>query len=229
VELFTSEGCSSCPPADRALERLEHSQPVTDALIVPLSLHVDYWNRLGWADPYSSAAFSERQERYSDAFGGNRVYTPQMIVDGSTEFVGDESRAIKAVAEALKKSKAPVTLTVSPRCASSAEVKVSVGQLPEPIKKDPVEVYVAITESGLVNDVKRGENAGRSLRHTAVVRQLRSLGEVTANASDRFVATTHVSTDKSWNLKTLKAVAFLQQMNGRRIVGAAVQPLCAVP
>src|SRR5712692_9441430 len=92
VELFTSEGCSSCPPADAVLERLERNQPVPNAQIISLGFHVDYWNQLGWADPFSSAAFSLRQEEYSNAFGGDRIYTPQMVVDGAREFVGESRR-----------------------------------------------------------------------------------------------------------------------------------------
>src|SRR5262249_60659442 len=92
VELFTSEGCSSCPPADAALERLVRSQPVRGAEIIPLGFHVDYWNRLGWADPFSSAQFSQRQGGYSHAFWGNRVDKPRIEVDGSRDIIARRGR-----------------------------------------------------------------------------------------------------------------------------------------
>ena len=224
VELFTSEGCSSCPPADAALEHLARSQPVRGAEIIPLGFHVDYWNRLGWADPYSSPAFSLRQEEYSEAFGGDRIYTPQMVVDGSREFIGDESLAIKSVAAASKQPKTGIEMTLSPRCELSSSLKLTVAPLSSSSTGDASELLVAVTESGLVSKVVRGENAGRTLRHTAVVRQLRSLGEVARGEKSSVTST--LSLDKGWKRGAIQVVAFLQEKKSRRILAATAQTLC---
>src|SRR5579863_7576892 len=106
VELFTSEGCSDCPPADALLEKLDRSQPVRNAQMVVLSEHVDYWNDIGWKDPYSSHEFSARQGDYAHRFRLDGPYTPQMVVDGEAQFVGsDERRAILAIEGAAKVEK----------------------------------------------------------------------------------------------------------------------------
>src|SRR5262245_6593659 len=127
VELFTSEGCSSCPPADEALRRLASTQPVPGVEIVAMSEHVDYWNSGGWTDPFSSAQFSQRQDEYAKAFGLDGIYTPQMIVDGNEEFVGNDiAKASRAVSRAAATAKRPFQLTATKVNADSVRLQVQI-------------------------------------------------------------------------------------------------------
>jgi hypothetical protein len=226
VELFTSEGCSSCPPADAVLTRLVETQPVTGAEIIPLSEHVDYWNRLGWADPYSSAQFSERQSQYARVFAKEDVYTPQMVVDGQAEFVGSAmSRALDAVAKAARRTKAVVEVTAVETKSDQVKLRIR-AELPSEISEgDVVEVILAITESDLRSSVSRGENAGRKLSHTAVVRNLNALGSFTSQGKDPFTAEPIVRLEKGWRPDRLRAVVFVQERSSRRILGAGVTGL----
>lgn len=222
VELFTSEGCSSCPPADVLLLQLEDKQPIAGAEIIALSEHVDYWNRLGWTDPYSSAFFSQRQSEYSRAFGLDDIYTPQMVVDGRTQFVGSNSkRAREAITEAVKTPKANVTIarSVKPQTNEIAVI-IKVEDLPEVSAGDSAEVMLVITESNLNSSVLRGENSGRKLAHTAVVRQFKFISKIDP-AKNNFSAAQTVALEKGWKQENIKVVAFVQERGSRRILGAA--------
>src|SRR5437868_1081075 len=162
VELFTSEGCSSCPPADALLSRLDREQPVEGAEVIALAQHVDYWNSLGWADPFSSHDFSARQGEYAEAFGKEGVYTPQMIVDGRAQFPGGESdKAVAAIAQAAREPKAEVSLERAPNQADAGDalrLSVRVERLPKLSDGDTADIILAVTESNLSSDVARGEN-----------------------------------------------------------------------
>jgi hypothetical protein len=156
VELFTSEGCSSCPPADRVLAELAQ-----DPRVIGLGFHVDYWDGLGWKDPLSTSAASGRQHAYARTLG-NGDYTPQMVVDGRVEFVGSDSTSARAaVARSLEK-KPSVAVAVA---IDGDTVKWSLDRAPANAK-----VLVAIVEDGVVHRVPRGENSGRTLHHDRAVR-----------------------------------------------------------
>jgi hypothetical protein len=221
VELFTSEGCSSCPPADALLKLLSERQPVPGTEIIALEEHVDYWNHLGWKDPFSSPEFSERQNQYARVFGNNGVYTPQMVVDGHTEFVGSRSREAQGVIErAAAQPKLAIQLTPKSPPANgvaSFDIKVS-GLLQIPSAHQP-ELWIAITEKGLHSDVKAGENSGEDLQHAAVVRTLFKSNSLSASSDYQ----THVSAkiDPSWRLENLAFVAFVEEKSSRKIIGAA--------
>jgi hypothetical protein len=226
VELFTSEGCSSCPPADVLLMQLEEKQPIANAEIIALSEHVDYWNRLGWADPFSSSLFSQRQSDYSRAFGLEDIYTPQMVVDGRAEFVGSNAKkAREAITEAIHAPKAKVTIAPFAKAeASATAVTVTVENLPKLKTGDTAEVLLAIAESNLNSNVLRGENSGRKLTHTAVVRKLNGIGSLDSS-NKNFTATANVVIEKNWKPDNIKIVAFVQERVSRRILGAAVVKL----
>jgi hypothetical protein len=165
VELFTSEGCSSCPPADDALMQLAQQNP-NDSHLLVLSFHVDYWNRLGWKDPYSSSRWSDRQRIYS-AHTNDNIYTPQCIVNGTKSFVGSEARTLNEAVRAAKRSATLVEVS-----ATYAHEQISyaiTGDL------TGAELNIAVVESGLRSHVRSGENKGRELSHTHVVRSLRTI------------------------------------------------------
>ena len=208
VELFTSEGCSSCPPADRLLARLASEQPVPGALVVALSLHVDYWDRLDWKDPFSSSAFTARQGAYALRFGSaGRVYTPQMVVDGKTEFVGtDESAARRAIEAAAKGPRAFARVVP----ATDRELRVTIAGAPP-----GASVVLAVTEDPPVSDVTRGENAGRKLAHVAVAREIRVVGAV--DARGRFDANTRFPIENG----TRRVFVFAQELATGRVLGVS--------
>src|SRR5215208_1344405 len=222
VELFTSEGCSSCPPADALLARLDKTQPVEGALVVPLALHVDYWNYLGWADPFSAREYSERQGEYAAAFGKDGVYTPQMIVDGVKEFPGGNERvALEAVGQAAREPKAEVLLARDPAQTDELiRISVQIDKFPKQTEGDPVYVLLAVTESGLASDVARGENSGRRLDHVGVVRVLKQLGILPDTRGVPFKAETGVLVGKGWRRENLRAVVFAQERGTRRVLAA---------
>ena len=178
AELFTSEGCSSCPPADQLLQRIDQLQPVAGAQVLVLGEHVDYWNQLGWRDPFSSAQFTERQQRYSRTLGAE-VYTPQLVVDGREQVLGSDPTAVRdAIARAAAKPKLPVHIVTAKRDNAEALVTVSVDAIP----KGRAEVWVAIADESARSTVTRGENAGHTLSHVAVVRSLTKAGAVNHSA-----------------------------------------------
>jgi hypothetical protein len=217
VELFTSEGCSSCPPADVLLSRLA-KESVPGAQVIPLGLHVDYWDELGWKDPASMHAATDRQSNYARALGiGDRIYTPQVVVDGRAEMIGTDVAAIqRAITKALKQPRASLTLAVDVD-GDALNARATVTGLPAEAAKESVDAVLAVTEDDLTNVVKRGENSGRTLHHDAVVRTLVPMGSIHA---DRDV-TERATLKPEWRRDRLHAVVFLQARKSQRIWGAA--------
>lgn len=166
LELFTSEGCSSCPPADRLLSDVIEDAKEKGLKVYALSFHVDYWNRLGWKDPYSSSIFSQRQRNYARVLNSN-VYTPQIVVNGQGEFVGsNRAKAALAVKKALNNPVKDLKISFDPKLMGE-RISYSFSSK-EPVKN--AVLNVALVESGLSQQVNRGENRGRNLKHDNVVR-----------------------------------------------------------
>ena len=225
VELFTSEGCSSCPPADRLLATLAATQPVEGAEVIPLGLHVDYWDQLGWRDRFSSGAATNRQRVYSRVFNIDSIYTPQIVVDGRSELVGsDGNGARRAIERALDAAHGRLQVELEPSGGDAVAVSVAASDLPQPSHGDRDELVVAITEDQLKSDVRRGENHGRVLTHVAVVRSL-VIGEAKPGDGAMRFGLSRLPIGTDWNRDNLKIVTFVQEARSRRIVAAAWRPV----
>jgi hypothetical protein len=195
VELFTSEGCSSCPPADRLLESL-------DPQVIVLSEHVDYWDRLGWRDPYSAHANTLRQATYARSFGIEGPYTPQMVIDGVAEFVGNDARrAMDEVARARSHEKVGVHLS---RTAAGVQVQIDA-------TAKSADVWLALADDSGTSQVTAGENRGRNLHHVAILRGLRKLGSIKRNVS--FTQTVAVPPENG------RVIVFVQDSGLGRVYG----------
>ena len=228
VELFTSEGCSSCPPADQVLSRLEsprygNAGKSKQVVMVPpgvqvitLGEHVDYWDQLGWKDKFSSPLFSARQQDYGKAFHLESVYTPEIVVNGQKEVLGSDSRAVQeAIGKAAKEPQAQVAITMT----SAQTISFSVSKLPP--GSHEAEILLGVTEGGLVTSVFGGENSGRQLRHSAVVRSLTSLGRLDPRRPGEYSAVAQLNLRQDWNRANVTLVLFIQDRVTRHILGAA--------
>jgi len=222
VELFTSEGCSSCPPADALLEKLNRLQPVRGARLIVLSEHVDYWNHAGWEDPYSSHLYSERQSVYADRFGLSSDYTPQMVVDGRRQFVGNNAQAAEqALADAAKRPKIHVMVSnifIDAEHNVRAHIEVDGSLLISSKKK--AEVYVALVLTHAESQVTGGENTGRKISHTNVVRRLVNVGIMPAG--QMFARDIQLRTERGIDPTNLQVVAFVQDADLGQILGSGI-------
>jgi hypothetical protein len=212
VELFTSEGCSSCPPADAALAALARDPAFKAAEVIPLELHVDYWNNLGWADPFSAPEFTARQEDYARVLGGDGLYTPQAVIDGWVSGVASSGTLRRGVEKAAARSKARLEVLVT-----SAKPGLDV------LVRSPSglsgRLLVALSEDRLSSKVERGENKGLTLAHAPVARLLVDDGPVAAEHHVR------LGISSGWKREQLRVVAFVQEPGGRVVaVGTAPVP-----
>lgn len=221
VELFTSEGCSDCPPADNLLAELDRTQPVPGALIIPLEEHVDYWDQQGWRDPFSSAAFTERQEAYARLLNVASPYTPQMIVAGQREFVGSASHTARAAIAAAAQTpgvEVALDLTSGTPPDDSLHAAIRAPALPANAGES-AEVYLAVTEDGLASDVRAGENAGRHMEHRATVRKFVSAGKMEPGKPFNGKVDSRIA--PGWKRENLRVVVLLEGAKSGKIFGAA--------
>lgn len=215
VELFTSEGCNSCPPADRILEMLSKEQPVDGVYIVALSEHVTYWDHQGWKDPFGAQRYTQRQNAYGSRFKLESVFTPQLIIDGATQFVGTDTAALKRALEDAAGTPKP-RLTVEAALDAKGGLSGSVsGPGLEAGKAEGADLLWAVTEDDLVVEVKRGENANRTLRHSGVVRTLVTK-KIEATGATPVSAT--IQLESEWKRENLRLVAFVQSAKTKRVL-----------
>ena len=229
VELFTSEGCSSCPPADTLLANLDAQQPIAGAEVIALEEHVTYWDQLGWVDPFSGLQWTERQQDYAATRHDGGVYTPQMVVNGQAEFVGSREReAHEAIQKAAAQPHAEITISnEAAKKPNESQFKIAVAKLPDPNNAGQAEIYLAITETDLHSAVKAGENSGVDVHHSAVVRTFKKIGSADPAKEPAFSGEPSIKFDKNWKRENLRAVVFVQEKRSRRILGAAqtrIQP-----
>jgi hypothetical protein len=217
VELFTSEGCSSCPPADALLRKLDSSQPIPGAQLIVLEEHVDYWDDLGWKDPFSSHDWTLRQTEYAQRLNVRAPYTPQMVVNGGVELLGsDSSNARKVFNAARSLPVVPVRISAIRVESGKVHAHIEAGEVPA-----KGQVFMALALDHADTQVKRGENGGRHLEHVDVLQSLNSAGKVQKGQS--FSKDVVVSAGKPGTAYRL--IAFIQEPDQGKIMGAAVERL----
>ncbi len=210
IELFTSEGCSSCPPADELVARIQKESK--DKPVYILAYHVDYWNRLGWKDVFSSADFSKRQNDYANYLNLQSVYTPQIVVNGKTEFVGSEEGTLRnAIKTSLQKTPtAQLALNVTAIDQNQANLKYTAGGA----DKNTI-LLVAILQKNAQTKVERGENGGHTLSHVQIVRKLQ---RVSLNGNGGSVS---VALPQGFDRQNWEIMGLLQNTSNGTVTGAA--------
>jgi hypothetical protein len=221
LELFTSEGCSSCPPADRLLETLDRTQPVDGADLIVLSEHVDYWDRLGWRDPFSSASNTSRQQDYTNKYNLDGVYTPQVVVDGRYGLVGSYGREVSsAIRKAIREQKIPIAISKVSLDGSHVTAHIDLPSS-QNLKGARGVLYVAIADNRAESHVATGENSGQSLAHVAVTRILKQVATIDLGSATAKDVTLPLQPEPSGS----RLVAFVQDPRSGHVLAVAVQKL----
>lgn len=210
VELFTSQGCPSCPTADKILHDLETKQPIAGAEIIALAWHVSYWDSFTWKDEFALPAFGQRQSAYSRAFNIGETYTPQMIVDGRVYFVGTKlDKATKEITTSAKNSKPEISVSIE-----NDKAKISIPNLP---KHERSTVYMVLTQDDLTRKMERGNNAGKTLVHSSIARDLRAVASIEPQTM-KFASETVLQFQPEWKKENLNLIVFVQENGSRNIL-----------
>ncbi len=221
VELFTSEGCSSCPPADALLRQVNGTRTTADQLVVGISEHVTYWNGLGWSDPFSSPAYTDRQNAYSERFHLEGVYTPQMVINGAEQIVGSDQAALVRAVQAEQAPHPRVSLRILSLHVEGNTLAVNFS-ISGDVPAQGADLMAVVADDSDRSNVLRGENSGQNLEHVAVARsfsrvaRLRSAGERTVQVQipDTFQAA-----------QRHHLILFAQTPGNGRVLGADTKPL----
>ncbi len=222
IELFTSEGCSSCPPADAWLQRLDANQSIPGAQAIVLSEHVDYWNHDGWMDPFSSALLTERQNEYVHAMGLSSPYTPQLIVDGKSELqLGDTQQNSKVLLQAANAATVPVSIEAIHIEGDSPALLRAHIVVDGAAEKRNAEVFAVLARDHAESQVLHGENGGRRLTHVAVAQEIVKIGKL--EKGNAFAGDFQAKLKHGQDPKNLRLVVFVQEAGPGQVLGAALR------
>lgn len=209
VEMFTSQGCSSCPPADRYLSELSRT-----AGVIALAYHVDYWNRIGWTDPFSSPKWTARQNEYAALFKSSQVYTPQAVVAGGSHLVGSDRNAIESAIDDVKSSASAGARLDVVRTESGFRVEAATDS--RRLDADQYEIIVLLVQDAVLTKILDGENEGKTLRNDRIVRRMERKSLPPSRASSTFT----LPTDQSWKFKKGGVVLLVQHRESKKMVAA---------
>ena len=221
VELFTSEGCSSCPPADKLLREVDGTEPVAGQLIVGISEHVTYWNSLGWSDPFSSSTYTDRQNAYGARFGLDSVYTPQMVVNGTEQFVGSDRSSLANAIRKEQNRTSPVDLHILSSSISGGSLTVNFSATGD-ASLHGADIFAALADDADQSTVLHGENGGRTLSHVAVARSIVRAAKLRAVAQQTVEIALPAS---SHTASGHHLILFAQAPGSGRVLGADSKPL----
>jgi len=221
LELFTSEGCSSCPPADAFIERMDSTQPVPGARLIVLSEHVDYWDHQGWKDPYSSHALTERQAAYVRALRLDTAYTPQIILNGSSVLRGGAQQVEQMLTQAASSATVPVTITSTTIEPGDPKIVRTHIEVVGTSLSRSAELFLALALDHAESEVLHGENGGKHLKYVAVTEEIKKVGKIEKGKD--FNQDVELKLNPGVEASNLRVIAFVQESGPGKVLGAAEQ------